>query len=654
MKKLFFLSLSVLLGLGAKAQLNETFANVGSLSNVTVGTTTWNVGGLPTGWTQYNGDGLTPYTTFAAAFGTNAWITRELAYSNGTKDTVAVSTSYYTPAGISNDWLISPSFTPTNGTYLLFDALASDPNYPDGYLVKISTTGAAYTNFTAAPILTVASESASGWVTHAIDISAYAGQSIIIAFVNNSNDKFILYLNNIKATTLPANDLALLAMTPTTAMYKSYATVGGTIAVQGLVKNLGASTVTSYTVKLNDGTSTQSFPQTANLTPYTSTTFSLNYTMGSTGIKPIKMWVEFTGDVNHANDTTKAEFGGASFTPKHHNVMEEATGTWCGWCPRGAVYMDSVHQSYPDDIYIAVHNSDPMTVTAYDAGLTALPGFGGFPTVCVGRSDLISPEFLFTAYSDHINDFGVADITVSQPTVSGSSISVKADVKMAVSTKANYDYRLALVITKDDEHGTTTAWDQHNYYSGAAAPNLVGAGINWDNEADPVPAAKMYYDFVAKDIVGGFTGVSGSLPGVMTAGSTYSYTFNWTVPAGVELQKTKCNVLLISGLSGEAQNGSWKGAFPTAVHDVVKGGELSVFPNPSNDYLNLDFTLNALSDVHVSLIDVTGNTVYNHTYTQLNGNQGLVINTSSLASGVYSLSFKTTEGTITRKVSIAH
>ena len=120
------------------------------------------------------------------------------------------------------------------------------------------------------------------------------------------------------------------------------------------------------------------------------------------------------------------------------------------------------------------------------------------------------------------------------------------------------------------------------------------------------------------------------------------------------MQKTKANVLLISGLSGEVQNGAWKGAYPTSINDIVAAGELNVFPNPSNNYLNLDFTLNNVSNVTVSMIDVTGKTVYNNHLSNLNGNQGLVINTSNLANGMYSLSLKTSEGTITRKVTIAH
>ena len=637
-----------MLGLYANAQLAETFANVGALNTVTVGSGSWNVGGLPTGWTQYNGDAFTPYTSFAAAFGTNAWITREVTLASGAKDTIAVSTSYYTPVGVANDWLISPSFTPVTGSYLLFDALAQDGNYPDGFMVKVSTTGGAYTNFTTAPVLTVPSESSTGWVTHAINLSAYVGMPINIAIINNSNDMYLLYLNNIRATTLPANDLSLVASTPSAASYKSYATVGGNVSVQGLVKNLGASTVTSYTVKLNDGTTTQSFPQTASLIPYTSTTFSLNYPMTSTGIKPIKMWVEYTGDAIHTNDSSFSEFGGATFTPVNTPVFEEATGTWCQWCPRGAVFMDSLVKVHPDVVAIAVHNSDPMTVATYDAGMGPL--IGGYPSGLVGRKLEADPSDFLTEYTNHLADFGVADLTVAQPTLTGNTLQVKVDVKMAVSTKPSYDYRLALVVTSDDVHGTATSWNQANAYAGGA--NGVMGG--YELLPSTVPAALMYYDHVARDISGGFTGVSGSLPGTMTAGSTYSYTFNWTVPAGVELQKSKANVLLISGLSGEVQNGKWKGAFPTSVKDIVAAGQLNIFPNPSNDYLNLDFTLNATSTVTISMIDVTGKAVYNNKLSNLTGNQGLVINTSNLANGVYSLSLQTTEGTITRKVTIAH
>jgi len=654
MKKIL-LGLSLMIAANTQAQLNQNFSSVGTISSVTVGTGSWMVGGLPSGWTQYNGDGFTPYTSLAAAFGTNAWITREITYSSGTKDTVAVSTSWYTPAGVANDWLISPSFTPTTGQWLLFDALASNGSYPDGFQVKISTSGGNYTNFTSAAVLTVAAESATSWVTHAVNLSTYVGQAINIAIINNSNDMELLYLNNIRTTVLPSADLALMSMTPKKASAQAYALVNGAISITGAIKNFGSSTVTNYTVKLNDGTTTQSFPQTGNILPYASGTYNISYTMPSVGLKPIKMWVEFTGDVNQTNDTLKNEFIGATFAPTHLNVMEEATGTWCGWCPRGAVYMDSVHKQYPNDIYVAVHNStsDPMTVTTYDNGLK---GFvSGYPSVVMNRIATDDPSKLFTLYTANKTNFGVADITVAQPTVNGTTLTVKADAKFAISAPSGYDYRLALVITEDKVHGTTAGYNQTNYYS-STSQNLAlsGAGHNWQTEANPVPAANMYYDFVARDIVNSFNGVSGSIPASTTAGSTYSYTFTWTIPSTVNLNNCKANVILISALSGEAQNGAWKTIYPTSVNSINAIENVTIFPNPASTTATLNFNVVETKNITIELYDQLGRMILpvaNQEFTA--GSNQVQINTANLAAGIYNVKLQTENGVTTQRLTIA-
>jgi hypothetical protein len=446
----------------------------------------------------------------------------------------------------------------------------------------------------------------------------------------------------------PPVDANVISMTPKILTNGSFATVGGNIAITANIQNIGTTAMTSYTIKVNDGTSTQSFPQTTTIGSGNTAPISLSYAMASTGIKPIKLWVELTGDTNHLNDSTTSEFNGASFTPLHTPVFEEATGTWCQWCPRGAVFMDSLVKTHPDAVAIAVHNADPMTVAVYDAGMAPL--IGGYPSGLVDRKEEKDPSEFLTAYTDHKTDFGVGDITINQPTIAGSAMTVKVDVKMAIATKPSYNYQLALVVTEDDVHGTTAAYNQANAYAGGA--NGVMGGF--ELLPSTVPAAQMYYNHVARMISGSFIGQTASLPGTMTAGSTYSYTFNWTAPAGTVLYKCKANVLLICGLSGEVHNGKWMGAYPTSVNTVLNEEDFNVFPNPSNDYLNLDFTLQAASDVMVSMTDLTGKTVYTNTLKNLNGSQGLVINTSYLSDGMYMLSVKTAGGNITRKVSVAH
>ena len=147
-------------------------------------------------WTLYNQDGLTPNT--GVSFVTGAWIATNEDFDNK----VAMSTSWYTPAGTSNDWLVSPSITlPSGNNTLYFDAKAYDPAYLDSYKVLISTTNNAVTSFT--PLftqgdgVTPTSGENSTWTRRSIDLSAYAGQTIYIAFQNFSTDMFLLSIDNI-------------------------------------------------------------------------------------------------------------------------------------------------------------------------------------------------------------------------------------------------------------------------------------------------------------------------------------------------------------------------------------------------------------------------------------------------------------------------
>ncbi len=143
------------------------------------------------GWTLYNVDGLTPNTN--VAYVNNAWVSRASEFDNN----VAMSTSWYTPAGASNDWLVTPSITLPAGTNTLYwDGLTYDPTYPDSYKVYISTTGNAVADFTT-ELLDVNPEDTTDWVRHMVDLSAYSGQTVYIAFQNYSNDMYLLALDNI-------------------------------------------------------------------------------------------------------------------------------------------------------------------------------------------------------------------------------------------------------------------------------------------------------------------------------------------------------------------------------------------------------------------------------------------------------------------------
>lgn len=141
-------------------------------------------------WTLHNVDGLTPAA--GVAFVNNAWVASVEEFPNN----VAMSTSWYSPPGTSNDWMVSPAITLPIGTNTLYwHAKSYDPAYKESYRVYVSTTGNAVSNFTT-PLLTVNGEEAT-WQNKNLDLSAYAGQTIYLAFQNFSNDKFLGAIDNV-------------------------------------------------------------------------------------------------------------------------------------------------------------------------------------------------------------------------------------------------------------------------------------------------------------------------------------------------------------------------------------------------------------------------------------------------------------------------
>jgi hypothetical protein len=625
---------------------------------------------LPATWAQNNVDGLTPSTTAGIAsysFGINAWVTKNVSTSTdpitAAHGKIVASTSYYTPAGISNDWLITPSFTvPTNGV-ITWEGYAPDANFQDGYLVKISTTGTTTANFSTT-LLTVAAEN-STWTARSINLSAYAGQTVYIAFINNSNDMNLLWLDNIQVLVPASNDIVLSSVSPTS--QASWGANGSNKIISGTVTNNGYNNITSFTAKYTAGGAPVSqvfsglnlaYAQTYNFS------FTTPYTITSTSEVAVKIWADLTGDAIHTNDTLNTLIKGYSFVPNHRVVFEEGTGTWCGWCVRGAVYMDSMYIVNPTTTaLIAVHNSssDPMTNTIYDAGMGTL--ISGYPTSLCDRSvDIIDPGDMFTSYANHINDFGVADITLT-PTYNTTTRVANVVVNTHISggflnNSANNDYRLAVVFTEMGVTGTASGYGQHNYYSSASQNlPLVGAGHNWQTEPAIVPPTSMKYDFVARTILGGFTGQANSLPATLVAGATYtSSVFSYTVPAAYNAGNMRVHALLIDAKNQIIYNANTTTltASTAGINEVTPEKiEMAIYPNPAKNNATIELNLMKSETVTVNVLSIMGQVVYTQTYTNLPmGKQTIILNSENWSNGIYNVNISSSNGNVSRKLEI--
>lgn len=157
-------------------------------------------GNLSAGWTLANVDGLVPNA--AVAFVNDAWVV-DSTVDGG--NFAAVSTSWYMPAGVSNDWLISPQIMAGANTRLYWVSRSVDAAFPDDLEVRISTATAAVADFEANPALLVVAPEAAGYTFHYIDLApaGYANQPIYLAFRNTTNDGTLLMVDNVSVVNLP-------------------------------------------------------------------------------------------------------------------------------------------------------------------------------------------------------------------------------------------------------------------------------------------------------------------------------------------------------------------------------------------------------------------------------------------------------------------
>ncbi len=161
--------------------------------------------GIPATFTLVNGDNKTPASQ--VSFVNNAWVARE--WHSVLQDTAAVSTSWYTVPAQADDWLITPAIPLTAKSTLSWKAFAIDPDFRDGYEVRISTSGNSVGDFTTVLFSTTAEQTSI--VTRTADLQAYTGQTVYIAFRNNSYNRNLLWIDDIQVALKPPFDAGILS-----------------------------------------------------------------------------------------------------------------------------------------------------------------------------------------------------------------------------------------------------------------------------------------------------------------------------------------------------------------------------------------------------------------------------------------------------------
>ena len=215
--------------------------------------------GIPNTWTTIDNDGDGNNWSDGATI-LPTWDEDDPATFANSGSNMAFSMSYdnatYTSYTCDN-YLITPQIAipASGGTLTYFACSIGGTTYPDSYCVKLSTTGNDVANFNVQ--LKATDNAPASWTMVSIDLAAYAGQNVYIAFVHNGDDQLALMLDDVKVysfTSTPEITLNSVAL-------PSYAFAGEGFEVGGTVLNVSQNALTSFNVTYNvdGGAESESF-----------------------------------------------------------------------------------------------------------------------------------------------------------------------------------------------------------------------------------------------------------------------------------------------------------------------------------------------------------------------------------------------------------
>ena len=557
----------------------------------------------------------------------DAWtISGELSGGNP----AAISNSWYTPAARADDWMMTPVITGIEAkTHLVWSARAINSDFPDGYEVRVSATGGTATADFKDIIFQTTGENPT-LTKRVANLAAYSGMDIRIAFRNNSNDMLLLLVDDISVEILKGVDGSTQASSKS-----EYIPIGQDGGAEFALVNEGADPITSFKFEWSNGVDTyQDSVSGIDIKTFESYVgeFSFPVILASTYDITVKVLTINGGvDENGTNDISTSSLNGISQTIKKKMVAEQATGTWCTWCPRGAVFMDRMAKDYPNEfIGIAVHNNDPMALAAYDSGITNLPGFGGFPSVVINREDIIDPSRMpeyFTVVTR--NEFSPVEMNVEQSKV-GRAMTISGDITFYTDLDAA-DYSVVVAVLEDEVKGTTSGYAQVNAYSGGASGPMGG----YENLPNPVPANQMVYQDVARALPFGFTGRSTVIPDVVKDGDSFIFSVNYTLPASFVVGNIRSVLFLRDNATGQIVTGAKSESFAVGIEEISEIANLSISPNPSSTESFVNLELKSSSEVSMTIFNNIGQQVVSRNYGKLDGRQILPIIVDGYETGIY-------------------
>ncbi|NNK89631.1 MAG: Omp28-related outer membrane protein, partial [Saprospiraceae bacterium] len=363
-------------------------------------------------------------------------------------------------------------------------------------------------------------------------------------------------------------------------------------------------------------------------------------------------------DENLCNNIQNIVLEGFTPADKKKILVEEGTGTWCQWCPRGDVFMNLLTERYPDHfVGVAVHNRDPMEVPAWDDGLTGWPGFTGFPSVVMNRESVMDPSAMEPAFVTRVQGSPIAYLTHG-----AEYDAFTRELIIDITTHFNYDLqgdelKLFVGLTEDNVTGTTSGYNQANAYAGGGSGVMGG----YELLPTPVPASQMVYNHVGRYMFTPYAGMEGAYAGQeIKTGSSITHRFTYTIPDQFNHENMHIVSAFVTpppGVVDNAQSTTIEEAVSeglTSTIDVEIDNSIEVYPNPLTSVGHIEMDFEEPTDVRMEVTDLTGKRIASRNYGKVSGKQIFPFDGTRLESGIYFLKLFSGDRFTTKRIVIAH
>lgn len=288
-------------------------------------------------------------------------------------------------------------------------------------------------------------------------------------------------------------------------------------------------------------------------------------------------------------------------------ILEDFTGTWCGWCPEGTVIIDNLLAANPSTfIPVASHNGDALQIpdgAAIDAGLnvTAYPNgavdrylFSGEPKIPTSRGKWSAN------FNTRKNTPAIVSVSIVNPKVSSGTYSATVKVKFVTAPTSGVPLKMNVYLTEDSIAAIGT-YEQSNY------SNNIQGGAS--------PLTNWFHNATLRKALGGAWGFSTTIPATPVVGTEYSENISFTL--GSAWVAKHINVIAFVAYDGTAASNQkeilnaeqlpLKYWYPTGMQDVNILDIVS-YPNPAamHQIVKTSFSLKKDGTVSLQIIDMMG------------------------------------------------